>query len=85
VLRLAAGRPKGQVDSAVMLGSKLRTGMTLAKVLPLTRSLGEKCEADAGQERWRWADAGGDAITLRFAEGALVDWALVRTAAANPP
>jgi hypothetical protein len=78
VLRTAAGRPKGQVDSAVMLGSKLRKGMTLAKVLPLTRSLGEKCEADAGQERWRWTDAGGDTITLRFAGGVLADWALAR-------
>ncbi len=78
VLRTAAGRPKGQVDSAVMLGTKLRAGMTLAKVLPLTRSLGVSCPAEPGQECWRWTDSGGDTITLRFGGGFLLDWRVQR-------
>ncbi|RZU01152.1 hypothetical protein [Rivibacter subsaxonicus] len=85
VLRKTADRPKGHVESAAVLGSKLRKGMTLAKVLPLTRSLGLKCEAGPGEERWRWADAGGDALTLRFVGGYLVDWTLERSTEPNPP
>ena len=82
VLRTAAGRPKGQVESAVMLGTRLRAGMTLAKVLPLTRSLGLSGPADPGHECWRWVDAGGDAITLRFGGGFLLDWTVQRSAPA---
>jgi hypothetical protein len=83
LLRQTAERPKGHVESAAVLGSKLRKGMTLAKVLPLTRSLGEKCPAEPGQECWRWVDAGGDALTLRFVGGYLADWSFDRAAPAD--
>ena len=54
VLKLAAGNPVGHVDSAVMLHSKLKTGMTLSQVLPLTRSLGTRLSDTP--ERWGWVD-----------------------------
>jgi hypothetical protein len=85
VLKQAAGNPVGHVDSAVMLHSKLKTGMTLSQVLPLTRSLGTRL-SDA-PERWGWADPGGARISLEFDGGKLQSWALTRdeAAAEGPP
>ena len=85
VLKRAAGNPVGHVDSAVMLHSKLKTGMTLSQVLPLTRSLGTRL-SDA-PERWGWADPGGARISLEFDGGKLQSWALTRdeAAAEGPP
>ena len=48
VLKKAAGAPVGHVDSAVMLHSKLKAGMTLMQVLVLTRSLGTKLSETPG-------------------------------------
>jgi hypothetical protein len=85
VLKQAAGNPVGHVDSAVMLHSKLKTGMTLSQVLPLTRSLGTRL-SDA-PERWGWADPGGARVSLEFAGGKLQSWTLTRDEAASegPP
>ena len=85
VLKQAAGNPVGHVDSAVMLHSKLKTGMTLSQVLPLTRSLGTRL-SDA-PERWGWADPGGARISLQFERGKLQSWRLSRdeAAAEGPP
>jgi len=85
VLKQAAGNPVGHVDSAVMLHSKLKTGMTLSQVLPLTRSLGTRL-SDA-PERWGWADPGGARISLEFDGGKLRSWTLTRDEAASggPP
>src|SRR5665647_3742236 len=41
VLKRAANRPIGHVDSAVMLNARLRAGMTLLHVVAMTRALGE--------------------------------------------
>jgi len=41
VMRRAADRPMGYVDSAVMLNARLHAGQPLLKVLALTRALGE--------------------------------------------
>ena len=41
VLKRAADRPIGWVDSAVMLNAKLKPGVTLLHTLALTRALGE--------------------------------------------
>ena len=85
VLKKAAGAPVGHVDSAVMLHSKLKTGMTLAQVLPLTRSLGTRLSDTP--ERWGWADAGGARVSLQFDGGKLQSWTLTRdeAAAEGPP
>jgi uncharacterized protein (DUF58 family) len=85
VLRQAAANPVGHVDSAVMLQSKLKTGMTLSQVLPLTRSLGTRLSDTP--ERWGWADPGGARISLEFDRGRLQSWVLTREEAASegPP
>ena len=85
VLKQAAGNPVGHVDSAVMLHSKLKTGMTLSQVLPLTRSLGTRLSDTP--ERWGWADPGGAHISLEFDRGKLQSWTLTRDEAASdgPP
>lgn len=80
VMRKAAGAPVGHVASAVMLHSKLREGMTLAQVLALAGSLGEKVEG-AGEgvdEAWRWRDEGGVEVVLQMNGGRVRDWALRR-------
>jgi hypothetical protein len=50
VMRQASGAPVGRVASAVMVHARLRTGMRLLDILPVTRSLGEAASpaADAG-------------------------------------
>ncbi|HYN60219.1 MAG TPA: hypothetical protein VET87_11785, partial [Rubrivivax sp.] len=83
VLKNAAGSPVGHVGSAVMLHSKLKTGMSLMQVLVLTRSLGTRlCEAP---ERWGWADPGGARVSLVFEGGKLSSWELTRDEAADAP
>jgi hypothetical protein len=68
VLKRASDRPKGYVDSAVMLNAKLRTGVNLLHVMALTRSLGESLSDEgANNEVFRWADSGGSAVTCTFA------------------
>jgi hypothetical protein len=76
----ASRRPIGVVDSAVMLNARLREGMTMLQILPLTRSLGQR--VGEAPERWAWADAGGVRVQLEFARGRLARWALERPAAA---
>jgi len=74
-VRNAADAPVGSVRSAVMLQSRLRTGMTMPQVLALTRSLGEEA---AGNDVWRWCDGGGVTVTVRFVRGRVSDWTLDR-------
>jgi hypothetical protein len=78
VLRTAGANPVGRVPSAVMLHSRLRTGMTLLQVVTLTRSLGRKIAENP--ERWGWADDGGAALELQFERGRLARWQLHRAA-----
>jgi uncharacterized protein (DUF58 family) len=80
VLKRAAGSPVGHVDSAVMLHSKLKPGMTLMQVLVLTRSLGTRLSETP--EHWGWADPGGASVDLEFDRGKLKSWDLVRDDAA---
>jgi hypothetical protein len=80
VLQQAGRAPVGQVDNAVMLNARLRRGMLLMQVLPLTRSLGLKLSESP--ESWGWADAGGDRVRLVFEGGKLQSWTLERAAAA---
>ena len=79
VMRKAADRPVGYVDSAVMLNAKLRSSVALLHVLALTRALGEALTPpDAQPERFRWTDASGSHVTCEFRNGRLVEWWLVR-------
>ena len=80
VLKRAAGSPVGHVDSAVMLHSKLKLGMTLMQVLVLTRSLGTRLSETP--ERWGWTDPGGARVQLHFEAGKLQSWDLLRDDAA---
>jgi hypothetical protein len=89
VLKRASDRPKGYVDSAVMLNAKLRPGVNLLHVMVLTRSLGELQSTDvASAEVFRWADNGGSEVVCTFANGRLTHWVLQRpptAATAGPP
>jgi hypothetical protein len=81
VMRMAAGRPVGRVDSAVMLQAKLAKGMTMMQVIPLTRSLGERIGDD---DTWRWRDEGACSVTLVFRKGRLESWNFVRAEGPEP-
>jgi hypothetical protein len=79
VLRRAADRPVGHVDSAVMLNAKLRKGMTLMHVTAMTRSLGKlQSEPDQQPETYRWADNAQSRVDCEFDNGRLVSWELFR-------
>jgi hypothetical protein len=79
VLKKAANRPMGYVDSAVMLNAKLKPGVNLLHVMALTRSLGLlQTEKDAQPEIYRWTDNGQSQVTCTFMHGKLQSWQLVR-------
>jgi hypothetical protein len=79
VMRQAAGRPVGEVANAVMFNARLKTGLRLMDVLPMTGSLGEKLADDP--ETFRWKDAGGDAVRIELRHGRVTAWQLERAAA----
>ena len=83
----AAQAPVGHVDSAVMLHAKLRTGMRLLDILPLTRSLGQKVDLEAASststgaaadEVFEWSDASGARVRVVMARGRCAQWSLLR-------
>ncbi|MDP1527844.1 MAG: glycerate kinase [Rhodoferax sp.] len=79
VLRRAADRPIGFVDSAVMLNAKLKPGVNLLHVVAMTRALGELVSPkDSQPELFRWTDASESFVTCEFRQGKLVTWELVR-------
>jgi hypothetical protein len=79
VLRRAANRPVGHVDSAVMLNAKLKPGVSLMHVMALTRALGElRSPKDVQPEHYRWIDPGGSWVDAEFVEGKLREWTLTR-------
>ena len=84
VLKRAADRPKGWVDSAVMLNAKLRPGVNLLHIMALTRALGERLSEDGvDPEVFRWTDGGGSSVTCQLVGGKLTSWALQRPADAD--
>lgn len=86
VLKRAANRPVGHVDSAVMLNAKLKPGMTLLHVVAMTRALGELLSAkDAQPEVFRWTDASESQVRCEFRGGKLVSWTLDRPIPADVP
>ena len=81
ILKRAASRPIGHVDSAVMLNAKLKPGMTLMHVIAMTRSLGALQSVKEEQpEIFRWTDGGESHVTATFAGGKLTQHALFRPA-----
>lgn len=79
VLRRAASRPIGHVESAVMLNSRLRRGMTLLHVVAMTRALGELRSAkDEQPEVYRWTDGAQSHVTCTFVGGRLAHHELWR-------
>ena len=79
VLKRAANRPIGYVDSAVMLNAKLKPGATLLHVVALTRSLGLlKSVKDAQPEVFEWKDGSESVVTCTFVGGKLAHHVLVR-------
>lgn len=79
VMRRAAQRPIGHVDSAVMLNARLHAGLPLVGVVGLARALGELRSPEGEQpEVYRWTDPGGASVQARFANGKLLDWGLKR-------
>jgi hypothetical protein len=80
VMRTAAASPVGSVPSAVMLHSKLQAGLTMLKIVTLTRSLGRHTQE--APETWSWADASGAEVQVVFERGRCARWALMRPAEA---
>ena len=79
VLKRAANRPIGYVDSAVMLNAKLKPGVTLMHVIAMTKALGELLSVkDRQPELYRWTDGTQSHVTCEFLGGKLVKWELVR-------
>jgi hypothetical protein len=79
VLKRAAERPIGYLDSAVMLNAKLKTGLSLLHVMALTRALGEQLSPkDREPEIFRWTDASDASVICEFLHGKLVRWELKR-------
>ena len=85
ILKRAANRPIGYVDSAVMLNAKLKPGMTLLHVVAMTRALGAlQTDKDAQPEIFRWTDGGASHVTATFVGGKLAHHELFRPAETAP-
>ena len=79
VLKRAADRPVGHVDSAVMLHAKLHIGQPLLHVVALTRSLGRlESPQETQPEHFRWTDASQSTVLCVFQDGKLQSWELTR-------
>jgi TRAP-type C4-dicarboxylate transport system permease large subunit len=79
ILKRAANRPIGYVDSAVMLNAKLQQGKTLMHVIAMTKALGELLSVkDVQPEVFRWTDGTKSHVTCAFLGGKLQSWVLFR-------
>ncbi len=76
VMKNASSAPLGHVDSAVMLHTKLKRGMTLMQVVGLTKSLGRKMSDNP--ERYEWLDGSGASVAVSFERGRATAWELHR-------
>lgn len=79
VLKRAANRPIGYVDSAVMLNARLKPHMTLMHVVAMTRALGAlQSVKDVQPEIYRWTDGSESFVDAEFQAGRLVRWQMTR-------
>jgi len=86
ILKRAADRPMGYVDSAVMLNAKLKKGMTLMHVMAMTRALGElRSPQEVQPEQYRWKDGSHSFVDAEFLGGKLGQWTLTRPKVADGP
>ncbi len=82
LLKRAANRPIGFVDSAVMLNAKLKPNVPLMHVIALTRSLGQLFSEDAAHpEIYTWTDGTQSVVRCEFRDGRLAQWELFRPSA----
>ena len=82
VMRLAAQRPVGHVDSAVMLNARLGKGMPLLRVIGATGALGQALtEPGVEPELFRWTDESLALVECEFTDGRLTRWTLLRPSA----
>ncbi len=82
VLKRAANRPIGYVDSAVMLNAKLKPAMTLLHVVAMTKSLGMQLSPkDEQPEIFSWTDGSASRVTCTFVGGKLSHHELFRPSA----
>ena len=82
VLKRAANRPVGHVDSAVMLNAKLKPGATLLHVVAMTRALGLLKSVKGEQpEVFEWKDGSESTVTCTFVGGKLAHHELLRPGA----
>ena len=86
VMRAAAARPVGLVDSAVMLQPRLHPGLKMIEVLRETKSLGRRLPhaSPGADESWEWQDSGGDAVVVDFRQGRCIGATLARQAGSRP-
>ncbi|MEN9416888.1 MAG: hypothetical protein RI988_508 [Pseudomonadota bacterium] len=85
VMRQAGAAPVGHVGSAVMLHARLRRGMRLMEVIPISRSLGRAVEPDpaagsgfGAREAFVWGDDSGACVRVDLVGGRVVRWVLQR-------
>jgi len=79
IMRLAAQRPVGHVESAVMLNARLHQGVPLLRVIAMTGALGQAMtEPGAEPELFRWTDASLASVECEFVAGRLHHWTLLR-------
>lgn len=84
IMKRAAGRPIGYVDSAVMLNAKLKTGVSLMHVVAMTRALGQlETEKDVQPEVFSWKDGSESVVRCTFVNGKLAGWTLDRPVTEN--
>jgi len=85
VFKKAANRPIGYVDSAVMVYSKLKKGLSLLHVIALTKSLGKNQSAQVQGEQkfvvreiFEWTDGSDSTVRCTFDNGKLMSFDLSR-------
>lgn len=76
VMRSAANRPIGYVDSAVMLNARLKERMPLWQVILMTQSIGR--QISDSPETFVWVDPGGSEVRIEMKQGKVRGWTLVR-------
>ena len=76
VMRDASESPVGHVPSAVMLHSKLSSGLPMLQIVRLTKSLGRR--VSESPEIWSWTDDSGADVRITFDKGVCASWTLDR-------
>lgn len=89
LMRSAAQQPIGHVKSALMLQTRMQSGLRLADVMKMTGSFGaavkpaEASSAAADTEIYNWTDAGGDMLQVTLRAGKVSSWQLLRAEVAE--